>query len=155
MVVAVLMAFIVLFAKGFVNVVAVLDSMIMRDRNHPSVLIWSLGNESYAGEVLKAMIEQSQTIPYPGHLTLNPDRQDSAFEDMQIGSDDLIEYARTNQRLDLRDGKCGLLMGLFRLLLFAANLLGLENRPFERAGIRSGRATARSYTDMCMEARIT
>lgn len=32
-----------------------LDSMIMRDRNHPSVLIWSLGNESYAGEVLKAM----------------------------------------------------------------------------------------------------
>lgn len=32
-----------------------LDSMILRDRNHPSVLVWSLGNESYAGEVLKAM----------------------------------------------------------------------------------------------------
>ena len=30
-------------------------SMIGRDRNHPSVLIWSLGNESYAGEVFRAM----------------------------------------------------------------------------------------------------
>ena len=29
--------------------------MYLRDRNHPSVLVWSLGNESYAGEVLKAM----------------------------------------------------------------------------------------------------
>ncbi|MBT1180545.1 DUF4981 domain-containing protein [Bifidobacterium sp. CP2] len=30
-------------------------SMIGRDRNHASVLLWSLGNESYAGEVFRAM----------------------------------------------------------------------------------------------------
>lgn len=30
-------------------------SMIGRDRNHPSVLLWSLGNESYAGDVFQAM----------------------------------------------------------------------------------------------------
>lgn len=28
------------------------ESMLLRDRNHPSVLIWSCGNESYAGEVI-------------------------------------------------------------------------------------------------------
>ncbi|EJD64774.1 hypothetical protein HMPREF9156_00893 [Scardovia wiggsiae F0424] len=39
-----------------------LDSMILRDRNHPSVLIWSLGNESYAGDVLKAMSEHAHTL---------------------------------------------------------------------------------------------
>ena len=27
-------------------------SMVERDKNHPSILIWSVGNESYAGEVL-------------------------------------------------------------------------------------------------------
>lgn len=39
-----------------------LDSMIRRDRNHPSVIIWSLGNESYAGEVLKSMSEHAHAI---------------------------------------------------------------------------------------------
>ena len=37
---------------------AVIDrarSMYERDKNHPSVLIWSLGNESYAGEDIAAM----------------------------------------------------------------------------------------------------
>lgn len=35
---------------------AVLDravSMLERDKNHPSILIWSCGNESYAGEVIR------------------------------------------------------------------------------------------------------
>ncbi|WP_243386566.1 glycoside hydrolase family 2 TIM barrel-domain containing protein [Bifidobacterium primatium] len=31
------------------------NSMTCRDFNHPSVVIWSLGNESYAGEVFQAM----------------------------------------------------------------------------------------------------
>lgn len=32
-------------------------SMVERDKNHPSVLIWSCGNESYAGEDILAMSE--------------------------------------------------------------------------------------------------
>ena len=39
---------------------AVLDrarSMLERDKNHPSVVIWSCGNESYAGEDILAMAE--------------------------------------------------------------------------------------------------
>lgn len=32
-------------------------SMLERDKNHPSVLIWSCGNESYAGEDILAMAE--------------------------------------------------------------------------------------------------
>lgn len=31
------------------------ESMLERDKNHPSVLIWSCGNESYAGEDIAAM----------------------------------------------------------------------------------------------------
>lgn len=31
------------------------ESMMRRDYNHPAVVIWSLGNESYAGTVFKAM----------------------------------------------------------------------------------------------------
>ena len=31
------------------------ESMLQRDKNHPSILIWSCGNESYAGENILAM----------------------------------------------------------------------------------------------------
>lgn len=43
---------------------AVLDrgeNMRMRDKNHPCVLIWSLGNESYGGETLFQLAEQFRT----------------------------------------------------------------------------------------------
>lgn len=33
------------------------NSMFQRDKNHPSVLIWSCGNESYAGECILAMTD--------------------------------------------------------------------------------------------------
>ena len=33
------------------------ESMLERDKNHPSILIWSCGNESYAGENILAMTE--------------------------------------------------------------------------------------------------
>lgn len=38
------------------------SSMILRDRNHPSVLIWSMGNESYAGTVLRAMSDHARAL---------------------------------------------------------------------------------------------
>ncbi len=37
------------------NVISRANSMFQRDKNHPSVLIWSCGNESYAGEDILAM----------------------------------------------------------------------------------------------------
>lgn len=47
-------------------------SMLERDKNHPSVLIWSCGNESYAGEDILAMAEffrkrdSSRLVHYEG-----------------------------------------------------------------------------------------
>ncbi|WP_026889256.1 glycoside hydrolase family 2 TIM barrel-domain containing protein [Clostridium beijerinckii] len=49
---------------------AVLDrasSMVERDKNHPSVLIWSCGNESYAGEDIYQMSEYFRK-KYPSRL---------------------------------------------------------------------------------------
>lgn len=47
-------------------------SMLERDKNHPSVVIWSCGNESYAGEDIRAMSEffhkrdDSRLVHYEG-----------------------------------------------------------------------------------------
>ncbi|OZG55395.1 beta-galactosidase [Bifidobacterium tissieri] len=38
------------------------NTMIRRDFNHPSVIIWSMGNESYAGTVIKAMSDLTHQI---------------------------------------------------------------------------------------------
>ena len=46
--------------------------MLERDKNHPSVLIWSCGNESYAGEDILAMSQyfkerdSSRLVHYEG-----------------------------------------------------------------------------------------
>lgn len=39
------------------NVISRADFMLQRDKNHPSILMWSCGNESYAGEDILAMTE--------------------------------------------------------------------------------------------------
>ena len=36
--------------------------MVRRDYNHPSALIWSLGNESYTGDVFRAMYKRVHDI---------------------------------------------------------------------------------------------
>lgn len=47
-------------------------SMLERDKNHPSILIWSCGNESYAGEVLRDVAhyfrrrDSSRLVHYEG-----------------------------------------------------------------------------------------
>ena len=49
-----------------------LESMILRDRNHPSVLLWSLGNEAGYGQVFVAMhrrareLDPSRPVHYEG-----------------------------------------------------------------------------------------
>lgn len=48
------------------------NSMFMRDKNHPSVLIWSCGNESYAGDDIQAMtdffhsVDNTRLVHYEG-----------------------------------------------------------------------------------------
>ena len=37
------------------------DNVMQRDKNHPSVIIWSCGNESYGGEVIYRMSEHYRT----------------------------------------------------------------------------------------------
>lgn len=39
-----------------------IDSMVTRDRNHASVLIWSLGNESFAGDVIASMGQRAREL---------------------------------------------------------------------------------------------
>ena len=59
-----------------------INSMMRRDYNHPSVLIWSLGNESFAGEVFRAMhahahaIDPNRPVHYEGSV------HDRAFDDV-------------------------------------------------------------------------
>ena len=55
--------------------------MMRRDYNHPSVVIWSLGNESYTGDVFHAMykhvhdIDPNRPVHYEG-VTKNRDYDD-------------------------------------------------------------------------------
>lgn len=58
-------------------------SMVERDKNHPSILIWSCGNESYAGEVILNVsnyfrkIDPSRLVHYEG-VFHNRDYNDSS-----------------------------------------------------------------------------
>ena len=54
------------------NVVDRATSMFERDKNHPSILIWSCGNEAYAGTCIEAMsdyfheVDDSRLVHYEG-----------------------------------------------------------------------------------------
>jgi beta-galactosidase len=39
-----------------------IERMVKRDRNHPSVIIWSLGNESSSGDVFKALYNRAKEL---------------------------------------------------------------------------------------------
>ena len=58
-------------------------SMVERDKNHPSILIWSCGNESYAGEVILNVsnyfrtVDPSRLVHYEG-VFHNRDYNDSS-----------------------------------------------------------------------------
>jgi beta-galactosidase len=76
--------------------------MVERDKNHPSVIVWSLGNETGLGEnhyAMEAMIRQrdpSRPIHYEDHLDRNgPERRPSRFDiisDMYASPETMIEY---------------------------------------------------------------
>ena len=61
-------------------------SMVQRDKNHPSIVIWSCGNESYAGDVLQAVsdyfheTDSSRLVHYEGVFH---NRKYDAISDME------------------------------------------------------------------------
>ncbi len=76
--------------------------MVERDKNHPSVIVWSLGNETGLGEnhyAMEAMIRErdpSRPIHYEDHLDREgPERKPSRFDiisDMYASPEDMKEY---------------------------------------------------------------
>lgn len=81
------------------------NSMMRRDYNHPSVLIWSLGNESYAGDVFRAIyrhahdIDPNRPVHYEG-VTHNRDYDDvSDIETyMYVHADAVEEYLKNDPK---------------------------------------------------------
>ncbi|WP_025762786.1 glycoside hydrolase family 2 TIM barrel-domain containing protein [Dyadobacter tibetensis] len=75
-------------------------AMVERDKNHPSVIIWSLGNESGMGEHFEAMAEfirladPTRPIHYEGRKDYNP----TSLSNFDIIS---VMYPSTQDMLDL------------------------------------------------------
>ncbi len=87
------------------NVIDRCNSMVLRDYNHPSIVIWSLGNEAYGGSNFVAMkdhiksLDSSRVVHYEGTF------HDRAFEEatdieshMYTKPDALEGYARYNPK---------------------------------------------------------
>ncbi|WP_040949531.1 glycoside hydrolase family 2 TIM barrel-domain containing protein [Gorillibacterium massiliense] len=78
-------------------------SMYERDKNHPSILIWSCGNESYAGEVILNVsnyfrsVDPDRLVHYEGVFH---NRKYDATSDMEsrmyAKPQDIVEYLETN-----------------------------------------------------------
>lgn len=81
---------------------AVLDrakSMYERDKNHPSVVIWSCGNESFAGEVIYQMseyfrsVDPTRVVHYEG-VNFAPDwlKTTDIFSQMYASPESIVNY---------------------------------------------------------------
>lgn len=81
------------------------NSMMRRDYNHPSVLIWSLGNESYVGDVFRAMykhvhdIDPNRPVHYEG-VTHNRDYDDVTDIETRMYShaDEIEKYLKDDPK---------------------------------------------------------
>lgn len=79
-----------------------IHTMIKRDFNHPAVVIWSLGNESYAGTVFEAMSQLSheldpmRPVHYEGVFWARPLDYISDMESRMYAKPDWIENYVTN-----------------------------------------------------------
>ncbi|KAK4194835.1 intracellular beta-galactosidase BgaD [Triangularia verruculosa] len=75
-----------------------MEQMIQRDKNHPSIIIWSLGNESFYGQNHKAMYEYAKRVD-PGRLVhyegdVHAESADM-YSYMYASVDKLVELAKT------------------------------------------------------------
>lgn len=82
------------------NVLDRCNSMMQRDKNHPSVIIWSLGNESFGGDNFIAMhdmlqeADPSRVIHYEGIFHYRPSDAASDIEStMYVKPVDVEKYA--------------------------------------------------------------
>ncbi len=80
-----------------------LESMVRQDYNHPSVLIWSLGNESFGGEVFRSMYHRSHELDPARPVHYEGMTWDREFDDtsdiesrMYALPDAIEEYLRDN-----------------------------------------------------------
>ncbi|WP_274361659.1 glycoside hydrolase family 2 TIM barrel-domain containing protein [Paenibacillus thermotolerans] len=87
------------------NVLDRCNSMFQRDKNHPSIVIWSLGNESYGGENFVAMYDflkkadPTRLVHYEGIFHHRKTDAASDIEStMYIRPKDVENYARSNPR---------------------------------------------------------
>ena len=80
------------------------NSCYQRDKNHPSILIWSCGNESYGGKVIYEMselfrrLDPHRLVHYEG---INEDRRYNATSDMEsrmyTSVEDIKHYLETEK----------------------------------------------------------
>ncbi|MBD3917932.1 DUF4981 domain-containing protein [Paenibacillus sp. PR3] len=77
-------------------------SMLERDKNHPSILIWSCGNESYAGEVILSVTnyfherDSSRLVHYEGVFHNRDYDATSDMESRMYARPDMIEEYLNN-----------------------------------------------------------
>ena len=81
------------------------ESMFQRDKNHPSILFWSCGNESYAGEDILAMAEffrtqdSSRLVHYEGVFNNREfDRISDVESRMYATPMEIREYLESNPK---------------------------------------------------------
>lgn len=77
------------------------NSMFQRDKNHPAILIWSCGNESYAGKDLVQSVkwfhehDNSRLVHYEGFFRAGYDQEYSDMVSrMYLKPNDVIEYIK-------------------------------------------------------------
>lgn len=87
------------------NVIDRCNSMMQRDKNHPSVIIWSLGNESFGGDNFLAMhdylraADPTRPVHYEGVFHYRPSEAASDIEStMYIKPDAVEQYAKNNPK---------------------------------------------------------
>lgn len=85
------------------NVLDRCNSMFQRDKNHPSIVIWSLGNESFGGDNFIAMhdflkeVDPSRLVHYEGVFHYRASEAASDIEStMYAKPQDVEKYANSN-----------------------------------------------------------
>jgi beta-galactosidase len=83
------------------NVLDRCNTMFQRDKNHPSIVIWSLGNESFGGDIFIAMydflkeVDPSRLVHYEGVFHYRPSDAASDIESQMYSHvRNIEEYAR-------------------------------------------------------------